>query len=352
MKCFVIMPFGDPKRDKKKFEFLTNLFTDWIKPTVEEIKYDNLNNIECYRGDDVYKPGEIISHIIESLNTSDIVIADLSDRNPNVYYELGVRHAINNNTIIISSNLDDLPFDIRSLRAISYQYKIKKMVKFKKELRKAILSIVANPNNIDNPVRRYLFNKEADRIRANNTPPGYDPVKTLLSEMNNLKSEFKNQFQEMRSIIENITDTKQVISNNNQYALSFFEGIWKNEETESTSYGRVLDGILEIPYSYGERKHINAHYYNCQFVNNTLFCRFEWFDQPISGYALFKIISEKQISGGWWYSGSVPKDVIQNITKINESIPGMYKSSWNKIAEIDSFPAHVKKYFEKSINNK
>jgi hypothetical protein len=98
------MPFGNPDLDSKKAHRLELIYSEWIKPTVESIKYDDVHPIQCHRADKILRPEEILSHIVENLVSADLVIADLSGRNANVYYELGVRHAVNNNTILISDN--------------------------------------------------------------------------------------------------------------------------------------------------------------------------------------------------------------------------------------------------------
>src|SRR4051794_18566007 len=99
MKCFVIMPFGNPKVNPEHARKLDLIYSQWIKPTVESIKDPCKpdESIVCHRADKAMRPEEIITHIIEHLMTSDIVIADLSGKNANVFYELGVRHVINNN---------------------------------------------------------------------------------------------------------------------------------------------------------------------------------------------------------------------------------------------------------------
>ena len=250
MKCFVIMPFGNPKINPDEAQKLTNIFEQWIKPTVESIKLSNNKKIECCRADKDYRSGEIITHIIDSITNAGIVIADLTGKNPNVFYELGVRHAINNNTILISEDIDDIPFDLRGLRTISYEYTPDKMIEFKENLIKAIDTILNSPKNIDNPVRRYLYNKEVNKLVSTPTPPGYDLMENLMSEMDTLKKEFKGQLDEMRSIVESITSTKQEIqSTQSKERFNFFEGIWKNFEFGSIYFGRVINGILDIPYA-------------------------------------------------------------------------------------------------------
>lgn len=87
----------------------------------------------------------IIEDIINMIMEADIVVADLTGFNPNVFYELGVRKAIKGKCICIikDENLDDLPFDIRHLRAISYEFNSAKSVEvFKQKMEFKIKDLV------------------------------------------------------------------------------------------------------------------------------------------------------------------------------------------------------------------
>ncbi|MCC5923120.1 MAG: hypothetical protein JJT77_04990 [Crocinitomicaceae bacterium] len=66
--------------------------------------------------------GSIINGIVENLNSSDLVIADLTGNNPNVMYELGVRHSLKRGTIMLTQNFNSLPSDLRDYLAIEYKY--------------------------------------------------------------------------------------------------------------------------------------------------------------------------------------------------------------------------------------
>lgn len=72
------------------------------------------------RGDENYVESNILSHIIEMIVKSRIVVVNLTGRNPNVLYELGIAHTINKPTILISKSIDDVPFDIKDRRVIIY----------------------------------------------------------------------------------------------------------------------------------------------------------------------------------------------------------------------------------------
>lgn len=351
MKCFVIMPFGDPNIDPEKARKLELIYSQWIKPAVESIKSPILNNekIICHRADKEVRPEEIITHIIENLITADIVIADLSGRNPNVFYELGVRHAVNNNTILIAENLNDIPFDLRGMRTIAYRYEPEHMLKLKDSLEQAITEILKAPDKIDNPVRRFLYNREVDKLIKQTTPPGYDVFKNVITEMSSLRKEFSNHVDEVRQIIKLITSTekeKVLAKTQKDLDLKFFEGVWRNILTDSTFYARVVNGELLLPYCYRGNSELTGHYYNCKAIGETLFSRFEWLNGGISGYAFFRVESENRLVGGWWYSEDVPLEIMNDVSRISDSIPRMKKSILERYTKIEKLPSWAEEYFK------
>lgn len=104
--AFVVMEFGAPYDD---------LYSDVIEAVCAEF------GLSAIRADNIYGPGNIIQDIIRGLNESQVVIADVTPPNPNVFYELGYSHAINKPTILLAnSELQNLPFDIRGERVIFY----------------------------------------------------------------------------------------------------------------------------------------------------------------------------------------------------------------------------------------
>lgn len=77
-------------------------------------------NMECRRVDDIWKNSVIIQDIFELIYSSSIVIADLSGKNPNVFYEVGIAHTLGKSVIPIVRHIDDIPFDLRHHRALEY----------------------------------------------------------------------------------------------------------------------------------------------------------------------------------------------------------------------------------------
>lgn len=103
--CFVAMPFGT---------LFQTEYEKIIQPALEGI------NIFCVRGDEIYTKQRIVDDIWESLKSCRFVLAELTGKNPNVMYEIGLAHAIGKPVIIITRNEEDVPFDLKSLRYLFY----------------------------------------------------------------------------------------------------------------------------------------------------------------------------------------------------------------------------------------
>jgi hypothetical protein len=103
--CFIIMPFGGDFDEYYKEIYKPAVLSSGLKPL---------------RADDLYRPSTIISDIWEMINSSKIMLADLSELNANVMYELGLAHAVAKPVILISDSIDTIPFDLRGLRILTY----------------------------------------------------------------------------------------------------------------------------------------------------------------------------------------------------------------------------------------
>ncbi|MBK7583329.1 MAG: hypothetical protein IPI67_24450 [Myxococcales bacterium] len=106
--CFVLMPFGNDAK-------LQEVFADQIAPTIAAA------GLKCMRADDIYDTQPIIESIWENIMRARLLVADLTGRNPNVFYELGIAHTVGKDVILLSQNIDDVPFDLRHLRIILYE---------------------------------------------------------------------------------------------------------------------------------------------------------------------------------------------------------------------------------------
>ena len=136
---FVITPFGE----------------DYIA-LYDELKRTYEKEFEFTNGGDLDNQQNILQDIVEGIYRADVVIADLTGLNPNVFYELGLAHALNKKVIIITQDLSELPFDIRSYRANEYSLQFNKLPKLKKELTRLLSGAIDNSVKYGNPVFDYI----------------------------------------------------------------------------------------------------------------------------------------------------------------------------------------------------
>lgn len=113
--CFVISPIGDPDSETRKRA--DQVLKHVIKPAVAQCGY------KAMRADEIDKPGIITSQVIQHVVTDPLVVADLTERNPNVFYELAVRHALRKPLVQIIRKGEAIPFDVAHTRTIYVDHK-------------------------------------------------------------------------------------------------------------------------------------------------------------------------------------------------------------------------------------
>lgn len=107
---------------ERDFVFVLTPFHSKFDGVYDEIKnVCDKADIRCVRGDEQNFKGDIFSHVLRNIVQAKVVIANLSGRNPNVLYELGIAHALDKTTILISNAIDELPADIKSKRIVVYK---------------------------------------------------------------------------------------------------------------------------------------------------------------------------------------------------------------------------------------
>ena len=144
-RCFVIMPFSKTTEQHTK-TYWTNHFERFLKPLIEENP-----ELKAYRSQPLR--GDILREIITHLVVAPVMIADLTDQNPNVYWELGVRQSFKHGTITIAEAETPLPFDIGGKGTLFYYPKDHlEMANFRKDFKEAIQDCLANPNRPDSHV--------------------------------------------------------------------------------------------------------------------------------------------------------------------------------------------------------
>jgi hypothetical protein len=104
--CFVMQPFAG---------HLGGYFESIYKPAIEQA------GLQALRADaEIFGTGKIMDQIWRGIHAADILVAELTSKNPNVFYELGLAHALEKPVVLVSSNQEDVPFDLRHIRVILY----------------------------------------------------------------------------------------------------------------------------------------------------------------------------------------------------------------------------------------
>lgn len=128
--CFVMMPFAAS-------------FTK-VYNTIRESLENSETNFICTRADDIRGGGNIMETVFQQIGDSEIVIADLTGKNPNVFYELGIAHMLKDpkKVILLIQDIESMPFDLTPFRCIVYKTGSPGAKQLKTELQNAIRDVV------------------------------------------------------------------------------------------------------------------------------------------------------------------------------------------------------------------
>ena len=153
--CFYITPIGDEGSEHRKHSdlFLGSI----VEPALEQF------GLQVMRADAIDKPGVITRQIIDYLLRARLVIADLSYHNPNVFYELAIRHAARLPVVQIIRAADRIPFDLNQVRTIKIDTSdifslVPKIDTYRSEIANQVRRALDNPDSVDNPITTFYPN--------------------------------------------------------------------------------------------------------------------------------------------------------------------------------------------------
>ncbi len=128
-EIFVAMPFTS---------MLQPVYDDHIQKVCKQL------SLSVARADDFYTSTSIMADTWKAIFFCKVLVADCTGRNPNVFYEVGISHTLGRPTILLSQNIDDVPFDIRHLRVILYQFTPRGMRDFEADFARVLAAEIAN----------------------------------------------------------------------------------------------------------------------------------------------------------------------------------------------------------------
>jgi hypothetical protein len=132
---FVLMPFSQ--------DFI-DIYEAGIKPACREV------GAYCERVDEQIFVENILHRVYKQIAKADIIVAEMTGRNPNVFYETGYAHALNKTVILLTQNADDIPFDLKHYPHIVYGGKIAFL---KSQLEPRIRWCIDNPTEVSVPLK-------------------------------------------------------------------------------------------------------------------------------------------------------------------------------------------------------
>ncbi len=153
-KLFVLMPFGDGHDSPLSCNF-DQWYNSILRPAGEEAGFD------VKRADQELLSGSIMEQVWEDLQSTDVVLAFLTGRNPNVFYELGLAHTLLKPVLLVADKREKLPFDVTHLRHYLYEdSNVDRVGIFKPEIRQRLQAIAAAPER----AVLQLFSKRGTRL--------------------------------------------------------------------------------------------------------------------------------------------------------------------------------------------
>ena len=164
-QAFVLMSFA------KELDWA---YDDFIRPALEEGGY------VAIRADDIDNQQSILKDIVTSIVKSDLIVADLTDDNRNVYYELGLAHALGKRVILLSQDKSTAPFDLLSYRIEEYSDRFDLFPKAKKRLTGLARGAYLGEVSFGNPASDFVPQKQrtSDREPSSASPiPGEQPTR-------------------------------------------------------------------------------------------------------------------------------------------------------------------------------
>ena len=159
--CFVISPIGEAGSETRKRA--DQVLKHVIEPAVSACGF------EAIRADKMSEPGMITSQVIQHIVDDPLVVADLTGSNPNVFYELAIRHAIRKPLVQVIQKGDKIPFDVAGMRTIPVDHKdLDSVDEARVEIEKQVRAIEnKTPEEIDSPITVSI---ELQALRQSDNP--------------------------------------------------------------------------------------------------------------------------------------------------------------------------------------
>lgn len=202
--CFFIAPIGEEGSEIRKRS--DQVFNHIIKPVAQMCGY------KAIRADHISKPGIITNQVIEYVVEAPLVIADLTGHNPNVFYELAIRHTVRKPVIQIINKGERIPFDIISMRTVHVDiHDLDSVEEAKQKIINQIRYIEEGKVEIDNPISTAIDIQTLRQSKESEQRSLADLIKVMAGRIEALANlEFNEKLAVMAGYKKNVLEGKDI----------------------------------------------------------------------------------------------------------------------------------------------
>ena len=213
---FVLMPFD---------EDFDSVYEHFLKPVLEDA------GLNVLRADDIQSQQSILKDIIKNINESDLILADLTDANPNVFYELGIAHAFGKPVVLVTQSIEDVPFDLKPYRLVEYSTHFVKIKTAEENLSSYGKGFIEGKIPFGSPVTDFYLEggrREEEADNALNHPTEED-ARGFLDHLIDINEGYRS----IATIIEEVTSGLQDVTGSIETAAKDFNEIGANPNASS-----------------------------------------------------------------------------------------------------------------------
>jgi O-acetyl-ADP-ribose deacetylase (regulator of RNase III) len=247
-KCFVIMPFGKKDVHDGKGNVIDTVdfnlvYDELIKKAVKDI------GIECERCDEIPESGSIHKKMFKGIFEADVAVVDITSLNQNVFYELGVRHALHKYVTVVIQKKNDqpLPFNIRGLGITPYELSTEAQIEAARKSIQVLIQSGLDSQNIDSIVHDALD----DEVKVERKPKTIETKEEKLYQLANVAGK------EIGFITGDIKNIQNV-------------DIWVNSENTNMQMSRPFERSISATIRYQGAKRDRAGYVVDDLIANDL----------------------------------------------------------------------------------
>lgn len=215
-KCFFVSPIGDDGSDIRNRS--DQLFKHLIEPICKKYKLGSV------RLDHINNSGSITEELIKNLKQSDLVIADLTDHNPNVFFEIGYRTALDLPIIHLIHKDYNIPFDVTTIKTYKYDLSLDNTEDLKYQL--------------SNIIESYNFSED-DKNKDNDNDNEHK------DKINNYSSVFSKNLELQYEILDSIKELKELVKNKDDSTIQkIVEIVIDKSQSPETPETAIIKSVM------------------------------------------------------------------------------------------------------------